>query len=215
MRHSPSWLLPNTAKSVLSIALLCTGFWGSKIRTDDEPKACFCLGWIVSLTSTWDFSCLKKQQQNQQIGKASSSTALPWSLSSENRRGVPIASSHNVHTSVISAFSFQPLCPPGWSSPPLLPTGFSISNCYLQPLYLWDCWHRRVLLTFQPILMHSFFNKPSPEKSHCAGSLYFTDFSSISLSTLVFQNVSNCHCTYQGIDRYFLPVLPFQHFEMV
>lgn len=91
----------------------------------------------------------------------------------------------------------------------------AISNCYLQPLHLGVCWHRRVLVPFQALLMCLFFNKPSSDKSHCAGSLYFTDLSSISLSSLVFRNVSNCHCTYQGIDRCLLPLLPFQYFEMV
>ncbi|CAM9406658.1 unnamed protein product, partial [Bubo scandiacus] len=44
---------------------------------------------------------------------------------------------------------------------------------------------RHVLAHFQALLKCLFFNKPSSEKSHCAGSLYFTDFSSVSLSTLV------------------------------
>lgn len=115
------------------------------------------------------------------------------------------------------AFSFQLRCSLGWSlpsSPPPLATAFSVSD-YLQPLYLRESWHRPALVPFQFLVMCLLYNKPSLEQLPCAGSLYFTDYCSISLTSLVFRNVSSRHCTYHEIIKYFLPLLLLHLLYMV
>lgn len=101
------------------------------------------------------------------------------------------------------------------ADPPLsCPWAFLSLNCYLQPPCPWDRWHRHVVVPFQALLTCLFFNETFLEKARCAGSLYFTDFSSTGLSSL-FKNISNCHCIYHGTDRYFLPLLPLQYFYAI
>lgn len=41
-----------------SMALLCTGFWDSQMRADEEPKGCFYLSWVGSLTPMFKKSLL-------------------------------------------------------------------------------------------------------------------------------------------------------------
>lgn len=166
------------------MALLCTGFW------DRWWAQGLLLPWLEGFpNASLGFWSLKIQQHKQQLSQASSSAALPWFLSSEHQRIANYLLLQSPHSCEQGSLP---------STSPLLPTGCSVSMCCLQPLHLWDCWHRDILVSLQAHLMCSFFNKPSSEKLHCADSLYFTDFSSISLSSSIFKNVSNCYCT--GID---------------
>lgn len=122
-------------------------------------------------------------------------------------RELPITSPCNLHAGASWAASLPPTQPL-----PLCPQAALAPSAACSPC---DCCHRDILLSLQARLMCSFFNKTSAEKLHCAGSLYSTDFSSISPSSLIFKNVSNCYCTVQGIDGWLLPLFPFQYFKIV
>lgn len=192
------------------MAWLCPGFWGSK-RTDDEPKACFCLGWMVSLTLLRDFSCFKKTTKpsnKQSLPQCCTAPILPLSTR-ENR--LPMQSARPCHQRIVPSTPLSTWLILSSSSAHRL----VCLHSYLQPLHLRDCCHRHVLIPFQALLLCLFFNKPFSGTSPHAGLLYFTGFSSIGLSSSVFKDVSNCHCTYRGIDRYSVPLLPYQYFKMV
>lgn len=137
--HSPSQPSPNTMKSMLAMALLCTGFW------DRWWAQALLLPWLGGFPDpSLGLWSLKIQQHDEQLSQASSSAALPWFLSPEHQR---------------IANDLPQLCQQGslpcfhCSASRLLPTGCSGSICCL---HLWDSCHR-ALLGYVLILQQNLF----------------------------------------------------------
>lgn len=144
IQHFMSQPSPITMQYILSMAWLCPGFWGSK-RTDDEPKACFCLGWMVSLTLLWDFSCFKKTTKpsnKQSLPQCCTAPILPLSTR-ENR--LPMQSACPCHQRIVPSTPLSTWLILSSSSAHRL----VCLHSYLQPLHLRDCCHRHVLIPFQ------------------------------------------------------------------
>lgn len=147
----------------------------------------------------------------ERTGKASSSAALPWSLSAERQR-VSYLLTQPAHTCHQCILLSAPL--PTWLTLPSPAHGLFCLLTAIYSLRVPGIAGRHVVVPFQALLTCLFFNETSLEKARCAGSLYFTDFSSTGLSSL-FKNISNCHCIYHRTDRYFLPLLPLQYFYTI
>lgn len=187
--HSPSQPSPNTMKSMLGMALLCTAFW------DRWWAQGLLLPWLGGFPKpSLGLWSLKIQQHDEQLGQASSSAALPWFLSPEHQR---------------IANDLPQLCQQGSLPPFHCSASLSCPRAALAPSAACTS---ETAATGPSWVMCSFFNKTSSEMLHCAGSLYYTDFSSISLSSLIFKNLSvTVYCTR---DWWIVSaILPFSVFQ--